>query len=112
MLTVFMFRVTATTSVRRGRGKNKNKKLKELTKDGPIDIKFQGRERYPVGDNARFFSRLIGEVLSDHCDLHHDSWTEVPSEMVQILKKPCEGTKHGPLFVCIMPIVRNNVTKF
>jgi len=29
---------------------------------------------------------LIGEVLSDHCDLHHDSWTEVPSEMVQILK--------------------------
>ncbi|XP_062166535.1 uncharacterized protein LOC133872901 [Alnus glutinosa] len=33
-----------------------------------------------------FFSRLIGEVLSDHLDLHHDSWIEVLSEMVQILK--------------------------
>jgi hypothetical protein len=86
MLTIFMFRVTATTSIRRGRGKNKNKRLKELTKNGPIDIEFEGQERYPSGDNAGFFPRLIGEVLSDHCDLHHDSWTEVPSEMVPILK--------------------------
>jgi hypothetical protein len=75
--------------------------LKELTKDGPIDIEFRGRERYPVGDNARFFSRLIGEVLSDHCDLHHDSWTKVPSEMVQILKNhvKVQSVDH---FLCVL----------
>jgi hypothetical protein len=81
-----------------------------MTENGPVDIEIKDKTRLPVGKTASFFPRSIREIVNDHCDLHYDCWTKVPIEMKRILENHVK--LRILLFMCIMPLATNNVTKF
>jgi hypothetical protein len=40
-----------------------------------------------VGENAEAWSRIISRIVYDHCDLHYQSLTKVPKEIVRGLEE-------------------------
>ncbi|XP_059441775.1 uncharacterized protein LOC132174086 [Corylus avellana] len=79
---------SSSTSVKRPRGQNKNSKVNDMIhKDGPLNLEFKDEYVVPVGDNFGAWSRIISKIVLDHCDLHYQSWTMVPDEMVKRLEE-------------------------
>ena len=58
-----------------------------IDKDDPITLEFEDDCLVLVGENVKAWSRIISKIVYDNCDLHYQSWSKVPHEMVKGLKE-------------------------
>jgi hypothetical protein len=58
-----------------------------IEKNGPLTLVWKDDCKVPVGENAEAWSRIISRIVYDHCDLHYQSWTKVPKEIVRGLEE-------------------------
>ena len=58
-----------------------------IEKNGPLTLEFKDDYKVPMGENAEAWSRIISRIVYDHCDLHYQSWSKVPKEMVKGLEQ-------------------------
>jgi len=52
-----------------------------------VEIEIPAKARGPVGDNASQFSRRVTVVVREHVEILHGSWTRVPPNEQQLLRK-------------------------
>jgi hypothetical protein len=58
-----------------------------IDKDGSLTLEFKDDCKVLVGENAEAWSRIISKIVYNHYDLHYQSWSKVPDEMVKGLEK-------------------------
>jgi uncharacterized NAD(P)/FAD-binding protein YdhS len=81
-----MFRLTESTLIRRKRGRNKCIEFKELCKGGLIHLEIKDGTQGAVGKGGGQFTRMVSQIVRNHCERHHASWCKSHLNMSQRLR--------------------------